>query len=227
ALTRRRKSTSSGFLPLQFLVPSFTRIRSRLAQVAWLTLCLLLLSVPAAALDVPPLKRHVNDLAGLLSASEAQALEQKLSQYEAATTNQFVLLTVPSLEGDVLEDFSLRVVERWQLGQKQQDNGLLLLVAKADRKMRFEVGYGLEGNLPDALAGRIIRDGMAPAFKRGDFAGGINLAFDAAMEAASGKEIQLPQRAVKQLDPIGDLLPMGLFLLFVLFALSRRGRHGG
>ncbi len=123
----------------------------------------------APALDIPPLKGRVNDLANLIHPSMSHQLESTLSQLEQTDSTQIVVLTIPSLEGQSLEEFSLAVVERWQIGQKEVDNGVLLLVAKQERKIRIEVGYGLEGKLTDLVAGRIIRNIMVPQFKMGRF----------------------------------------------------------
>jgi uncharacterized protein len=128
---------------------------------------------PAQALDIPPLKGRVNDLANLIHPSMSNQLESVLSQLEQTDSTQIVVLTIPSLEGQSLEEFSLAVVERWQIGQKDVDNGVLLLVAKQERKIRIEVGYGLEGKLTDLMAGRIIRNVMVPQFKMGRFDQGI------------------------------------------------------
>ena len=129
--------------------------------------------VAALALSVPPLTGRVNDTAGVLSPGTVQALEQSLEGLEREESTQIVVLTVPGLEGASLEEYALRVVEVWQPGQKGRDNGALLLIAIADRKIRIEVGYGLEGTLTDALAGRIIRNVIAPNFKRGDYDRGV------------------------------------------------------
>lgn len=125
------------------------------------------------ALAVPPLKGRVNDYAGLISASTQQQLETALAQLEQTDSTQIAVLTIPSLQGDSLEDFSIRVVEKWKLGQKGTDNGVLLLIAKNDRKIRIEVGYGLEGKLTDLVAGQIIRRVISPQFKNGRFDQGI------------------------------------------------------
>ena len=133
-------------------------------------------AAPALALEVPPLDGRINDHANLLSAEAKQSLTGTLVNYENVTGHQLAILTIPTLAGDPLEDFSVRVVEKWKLGKKGKDDGILLLVVANDHKMRIEVGYGLEGDLPDALAGRIVRDVMAPRFRQGNFAGGIEAA---------------------------------------------------
>lgn len=137
------------------------------------TLCFLLHAQQVPALEVPPLKGHVNDLAKLIHPSTARQLTSALAQLEHTDSTQVVVLTIPSLKGDSLEDFSIRVVEQWKIGQKDVDNGVLLLVAKNDRKIRIEVGYGLEGKLTDLMAGRIIANVITPQFKLGRFDQGI------------------------------------------------------
>ena len=127
----------------------------------------------ATAREVPPLQGRINDLAGMLSPSAAHALEAALAELERTDATQIVVLTIPSLEGDSLEDFSLRVAETWRIGQKEHDNGALLLVAKKERKIRIEVGYGLEGTLTDLVSGRIIRNVITPEFRNGNFDRGI------------------------------------------------------
>jgi uncharacterized protein len=145
--------------------------------VGWLAavavFCTLLGVRGAWALPVPALKGRINDYAGLLSSATAQQLDAGLAQLEATDSTQIVVLTVPSLEGDSLEDFSIRVVEKWQIGQKGKDNGALLLVSKNDRKIRIEVGYGLEGKLTDLVSGRIVRNIIVPQFKMGRYDQGI------------------------------------------------------
>jgi uncharacterized protein len=137
----------------------------------------LLLNV-AWSLDVPALTGRVNDTGLLLSSAERQQLESFLADYESKTSNQLVLLTIPSLEGESLEAYSIRVVEKWKIGQKDKNNGLLMLVSKADRAIRIEVGYGLEGKITDAFSGYVIREVIVPAFRAGSYYGGIYTAFD-------------------------------------------------
>src|SRR5688572_28062250 len=127
----------------------------------------------ATAADVPYLTGRIVDNAEILSAATVQKLTADLKSHEERTTNQVAVLTVKSLEGESVEDFAVRVFEQWKLGQKGKDNGVLVVVAPQDRRMRIEVGYGLEGTLTDAAAARIIRDRMTPRLKDNDYDGGI------------------------------------------------------
>lgn len=185
------------------------------------------------ALQVPPLRGRVNDLAGLMPSERAQALEKRLENFEKETGHQIAVLTIPSLEGEDLEGFSIRVAERWKIGKKGFDNGAILLIAKNDRKLRIEVGYGLEGVLPDALASRIIREVIVPRFRANDFAGGIEAGVDAVIKATRGEPLPTPaQRRARSTDPS---LAVGLLFLAALIALfvgitqrtSLRGAFGG
>jgi len=125
-------------------------------------LCLLFIAHFAAGVDVPTLKERVNDQANMLSASTEEQLANVLAALEKDESTQIAVLTTDSLDGENLEGFSLRLVENWQLGQEELDNGALLLVVKNDRKIRIEVRYGLEGVLTDLTAGRIIRNVITP-----------------------------------------------------------------
>ena len=147
----------------------------------------LALAAPAAALDVPFLSGRVNDHANLMSPAARESLEAKLKEFEARTGHQVAVLTLDSLDGAALEDYTLKVSRTWQLGRKGVNDGVLFLISKNDRKLRIEVGHGLEGELPDALAGRIVRDVVVPRFKTGDFEGGIAAGADAIVAAAEGK----------------------------------------
>jgi uncharacterized protein len=149
-------------------------------------LLLLTLAAPAAALEVPFLSGRINDNANLLSPSTRASLETKLKDFEARTGHQVAVLTLDSLEGTALEDFSLKVSRTWALGRKGQNDGVLFLISKSDRKLRIEVGHGLEGSIPDALAGRIIQGEVVPRFRSGDFEGGITAGVDAIVAAADG-----------------------------------------
>jgi uncharacterized protein len=146
------------------------------------------------ARDVPYLSGHVNDTAGMIPAEIRDRLEHKLTEFEKQTGTQVAVLTVDSLDGEVLEDYSLRVVQTWKLGRKGVDDGVLLLIAKGDRKMRIEVGYGLESKLTDAQCRRILDDVVRPAFRNGDFGGGVETGVDAITGTIQGKDV-IPSRA--------------------------------
>ena len=184
------------------------------------------------ALEVPKLQGRVNDKAGILSSREERALEEMLQQTERETSAQIALLTIKSLEGEDLEDYSIRVAEEWGLGQKDRDNGLLLLIAVNDRKLRFEVGYGLEGIITDLKAGYIIRNVISPEFRKGDFYEGIKQALGIVSADIKGKTIISDEELAKYRKsrdnssrksmPIGSII----FLIFI-FSGVFRGRHGG
>ncbi|MEE4271010.1 MAG: TPM domain-containing protein [Thermoanaerobaculales bacterium] len=188
-------------------------------------------STPCAALDVPPLDRRVTDLAGMLTSGAVEVLEADLAGLEADTGAQVAVLTVPSLEGEVLEDYSLRVVEAWKLGSEERDDGVLLLIARDDRKIRIEVGYGLEGVLPDARCGRIIDQIMKPSFRQGDFSEGTLRAV-----ALIGGLIREDPEAASSLDhapvPVpeaGAVIVMMLIFVAVIgtFAITALFSKGG
>jgi|WetSurMetagenome_2_1015567.scaffolds.fasta_scaffold11310_4 uncharacterized protein len=138
------------------------------------------------ATEVPYLGGRVNDHAGLLTSETTVALEAMLKAHEDSTSNQVVVLTVTTLEGEEIEPFAIRVAETWKLGRKGKDNGVLLLVAKSERKVRIEVGRGLEGNLTDLTCGRIIRHEIVPRFKEGDYDGGIRAGTVSILAAIAG-----------------------------------------
>ncbi len=147
-----------------------------------------------SALEIPPPPEgYVTDNAGMLSAPARQQIENGLFEFEQETSNQIVGVTFPSLEQESLEDFSIRLAEKWKAGQKLRDNGVIFLIFKEDRKMRIEVGYGLEGALPDALAGWIISQVVAPSFKQGNYDQGILNGVKAIMEATKGEYRAMPQ----------------------------------
>lgn len=192
-----------------------------------LLLLLFFLPVLLGALEVPYLSGRVNDTAGLIPAEARQRLDDRLRALEEKTGAQVAVLTIPTLEGDPLEDYSLRVVETWKLGKKGQDNGVLLLIVRDDRKMRLEVGYGLEAQLTD-LQSRNILDGiLRPAFRGGDFAGGIERAVEGIATVVEGGEVAAPARPASSSSGPGMVIFVLIFLFvlmpFALTALTTRG----
>ncbi len=157
-----------------------------------LFLALLWTAATAAALEVPYLAGRVNDLAGLFSPQAVGQLESRLEQLEQATGAQVAVLTLASLEDEALEDFTLRVVETWKLGREGVDDGVLLLVSRDDRKVRIEVGYGLEPSLTDVRSRRIISNLLVPRFREGDFDGGVTAAVEAIDAVVRGQEDMVP-----------------------------------
>lgn len=192
-----------------------------------LVLSAVLVAAAAYALAVPPLQGRVVDLADLMPSDAEQRLSERLASYEQQTGHQFAVLTIPSLEGDPLEDFSIRVVEAWKLGKKKVDDGVLLLVVKNEHKARVEVGYGLEGSITDAQSARVIRNVLTPAFRSGDFAGGIDATMTQLMTLGAGGKLDLPAESERPPERRGN--PAILILLFfglpVLLPLLL-GRHG-
>lgn len=162
--------------------------RRRRAVLRFGFLLLLVGATTAQAIDVPYLQGRVTDDAEILSSDARRRINVKLEAHERSTTDQIAVLTVPSLEGESIEGFAVRVFEGWQLGRRGEDNGVLIIVAPNDRRMRIEVGYGLEGALTDLEAGRIIRAIMTPRFKAGDFDGGIEQGVDAVIAQLSGED---------------------------------------
>ncbi len=143
-------------------------------------------TLQAQTLEVPFLAGRVNDNAGLLAASARETIEALLKAHEDSTSNQVVVLIISSLQGETLEDYSIKVAETWKLGQKDKDNGVLLLIAQDDRKVRIEVGDGLEGSLPDITCGHIIRREIVPRFRDSDYAGGVRAGVEAILGAIAG-----------------------------------------
>lgn len=148
----------------------------------WLLACLLLgLSLLAGAADpvpLPALQQRVTDLTGTLQSGQQAELEGRLKALETATGAQVAILLLPSVQPESIEQFGIRLAEAWKLGRKGVDDGLIIIIAKGDRRMRLEVGYGLEGAIPDASAKRIVSEQMAPRFKQGDYFGGLSAAVD-------------------------------------------------
>ena len=181
--------------------------------------------VPSAhALDVPKLQGYVNDYADMISPSAKAELENELKTFEQTDSTQIVILTIPSLEGEVIEDFSIKVGDTWKIGQAGRDNGVIFIVAKQERKMRIEVGRGLEGRLTDLMAGRIIDLVVKPRFKRGDFEGGFIVGVSALIDAIRGEfkadGNHHPQKHERS-SQILTFLIFGGMILLVLGSFSR------
>ena len=172
----------------------------------------------------PHLARWVTDLSGTLSASELQRLDKKLHEFERATSTQIVVLMVSTLDGRPIEEAALEVAETNGIGRKGRDNGALLFIAKDDRKVRIEVGYGLEGVLTDALAGQIVRKEIVPSFRRGEYYSGINAAIEAIMLAT--KHEYTDERSANGNVPGIPFLLLLFFLLFFGVGMFRRRTRG-
>ncbi len=213
---------------VRVLVPVLVRV----ALIVTLGVCGLVAMPATAALEVPHLSGQVVDLASMMPTASRQRIVQKLAALEAATGAQVVVLTVPSLERESLEEFTIRVLETWKLGRADQDNGALLFVAQQERRLRLEVGYGLEGQLTDAMSRRILDNIVTPAFKQGDFAGGLERAVDAIVALIGGGE---PPRSLQPTEsapvPLGCLIIfVSVVIAFKLFGFIRilhRRAHGG
>ncbi len=180
-------------------------------------------------------RTYVTDKTGTLNSTQLASLEKKLSDFDKETTTQIVVWMIPSLEGGSLEDKSHQIAEQNGLGQKGPNNGVLLFIAKNDRKLRIEVGYGLEGALTDALSDQIIRKEITPSFKKGNFYEGINTGVDAIMKAVKGE-----YTADKKKDDDSDLsfccIPfpaiiffgvVGFIIMMMIFSRIFGGKGGG
>jgi uncharacterized protein len=191
---------------------------------------LLTLSIGASAIEVPKLQDRVTDIAGVLSAGEKSTLEARLLELEKTDSTQIAVIIISSLEGDSLEDFSIRVANEWKLGQKGRDNGAILLVALNDRKMRIEVGYGLEATLTDVQSGRIIRNEIAPRFRAGDYYGGIDAGITGIIQTVRGAYQGSPEQETgsRRRSSGNRLFNLIIILLFpLLWILSITGKWGG
>ncbi len=208
---------------------SSQRLRSLAFPAAILVILytLLFIATPASSLEVPerPAGR-ITDLAGLLTPRQRSELSRLLAEFEAKTSNQIAVLIIRSLEGENLEDYSIRVAEKWRLGQADKDNGILLLIALKERKIRIEVGYGLEGVLPDGLAGSIIRNEIVPWFRKGKYYEGIRSGLLAIMKATSGeyRAAATAKKRRKASSPLSTLVVFFIALL-VIGNLFRRRRY--
>ncbi len=211
-------------------------IRERLILLAAITAFATAVNGPVtlAALEVPPLTGRVVDNAGIISSGAEGALNDYFRRIEEAVGAQIAVLTIPSLEGEVLERYSIRVVERWRLGRVGEDNGVLLLIAMQDRSVRIEVGYGLEGRLTDATSGTIIREYLQPHFRAGNYDAGVL----AASQAIGGVVVDgadiAPLGGAGAAGPTRETasqsgtrgIPLNLGFFFIVFFIGSLGRVG-
>ena len=185
-------------------------------------LAFVLLAVPAwAQVAVPPLKGRVTDLTGTLKPDQVAALEQMLQTFETRKGSQIAVLMLPTTQPETIEQYALRVAEQWKIGRKKVDDGVVMVIAKDDRTVRIEVGYGLEGALNDATANRIIREVIVPRFREGDFFGGISAAADRMIRVIDGEPLPAPRAAPQVEGGTFQALPVLLVVAFVAGAILR------
>lgn len=198
-------------------------MRREATWLRWLA-CLLLLAIALVAraeVAVPPLQARVTDLTGTLNAAQQAKIEQELADLESSKGSQIAVLIVPATQPETIEQYALRVVEAWKLGRKGVDDGALLLVAKDDRAMRIEVGYGLEGVIPDAVAKRVISEIITPYFKQGDFYGGIQAGVTRLVRLVEGEPLPPPRKKDVSWSNIEDFLPFIFIAVFVVGGVLR------
>ncbi len=164
-----------------------------------------------ALVDVPKLSSRVTDLTGTLSRSQVQSLEAKLAAFEQKKGSQIAVLIVPTAQPEDIAEFGIKVADLWQIGRKGVDDGLIFIVAKNDRKMRLEVGYGLEGVIPDAIAKRIIAETVTPYFKAGDFVSGIDAGVNQIMSLIDGEQLPEPAQQIQHGEHHEEGLIFALF----------------
>ena len=185
-------------------------------------LFLLALGLAWAQAALPPLTARVTDLSGTLTREQQAGLERMLQEFEARKGSQLAVLMVPSTAPEAIEQYALRVAEQWKIGRKKVDDGAILVVAKDDRALRIEVGYGLEGALNDATANRIIRELIVPRFREGDFYGGINAGLDRMMRVIDGEPLPAPAKSAPGAQgETFQMLPVLLILALVAGSILR------
>ena len=167
-----------------------------------------------AAQQLPKPAGRVNDFANVIDAAAEAAIDQRLDQLEQQTSSEIAVATIPSLEGISVEEYATRLFKEWGVGQARQDNGVLILVAPADREMRIEVGYGLEGVLPDGLAGQVIRDDFTPRFRDGDYSGGILAGVNHLADIVQRHQVLTPEELAKFNDSGSSDVPYFIVVPF-------------
>jgi uncharacterized protein len=198
----------------------------------WLALLLGAIGLASAQglAPIPKLEARVTDLTGTLTAEQQSSLEEKLAAFEARKGSQIAVLIVPTTHPEEIEQYSIRVVEQWRIGRAKVDDGVLLIVAKNDRRVRIEVGYGLEGALPDAIANRIIAETIRPLFAQNNYFGGISAGVDQIIRVIDGEALPAPDRAWHGSGARGgSLLPFLFIAIFIGSSVLRSllGRPAG
>jgi uncharacterized protein len=168
-----------------------------------------------ADVAVPPLTSRVTDLTGTLSGGAVARIEAKLAAFEAKKGSQIAVLIVPTTAPEEIEQFGIRVEDAWKLGRKGVDDGVYLIVAKNDRRVRIEVSYGLEGALPDAVANRIISETITPHFKLGDYDGGVEAGINQIISVVNGEPLPQPDKKWERHNGLGNILPLLLIVVLV------------
>jgi uncharacterized protein len=220
-LTPLRRAAALGTRPAQSWWPM------------WLLLLGLLSALSSAAQNIPPRPnppRLVNDLAGMMQPGEAEQLERKLVAYNDSTSSQIAVVTVPNLDGDDIADYAQQLYEKWGIGQKGKNNGILVLVAQQEHTARIQTGYGLEGAVPDAIAKRIISNTLVPAFKRNQYHAGLDRATDQLISLAKGEYKADPSevRQHRNRDRSGSGMPFWVIIIvLVIIFIMLRNRGGG
>lgn len=191
-------------------------------------LFLLFISLGLAQPKVPVLKNYANDYTGTLNQEQINTLNYRLQTFDDSTSNQLVLLIIPTLNDYPLNEYSIAVATQNKIGTKKNDNGILLLVVKNDRKIRIEVGYGLEGALPDALASSIIRNVIIPYFRNGNYYGGLTAGINAIILATKGEYKEVRKQPRSNESPASGIFTI-MFILFLIISFIIRGgrRRGG
>lgn len=196
---------------------------------AALLLVLLLIGIAIAEVAVPPLQARVTDLSGTLTTEQRQSLEQQLATFEARRGSQIAVLLVPTTAPEAIEQYAIRVAESWKLGRKDVDDGTLFLIALQDRALRIEVGYGVEGVVPDAVAKRVVDEIVVPYFRQGDYYGGIRAGVDRIMRLIEGEPLPPPEARDTSWSRFERIMPFAFVAVIVVGGLLRSilGRLSG
>jgi len=204
----------------------FPNTKIRWLLVSFLALCLL--ALPSfAAFEVPKLKTRILDQANLIDAASEQQINQLLAGHEKASSNQIIVVTLKDLQGFSIEQAGVEMGRAWGVGQKDQDNGIVLILAQAERKVRIEVGYGLEGVMTDAVSATIVQDYILPRFKTGDFSGGLLVGSQAIVAALGGEYIAPVAQGKKSGNGSGLPSIIFMFIFMAFAAMNRLGSSGG